>query len=99
MTKPLSELTGSMSECTACGLIFGSVRGFDAHRVGDFAKIGGTCTRRCLTVAELIAGGFAQAEHGVWLTADAKAYQDAKKAMSEPQAATTPAPREGAPQA
>jgi hypothetical protein len=41
-------------ECPACGLLFRSVSGFDAHRVGPYAAPG----RRCLTAGELLGIGY-----------------------------------------
>jgi hypothetical protein len=46
------HLTGSQSQCAACGLCFRSVHGFDAHRVGRYPE------RRCLTAQELHALGY-----------------------------------------
>jgi hypothetical protein len=56
-TRP--KLTGNRCQCSACGEYFTSVRSFDRHRVGQFG-IG----RRCLTRAELDAGGFERNARG-----------------------------------
>lgn len=54
-----------MNVCGACGLDFGSVDSFDKHRVGRHTPL----ERRCLTIAELEAGGFVQNVYGRWTTA------------------------------
>ncbi len=91
------KLTGSMSQCTACGLVFATVRGFDGHRSGNFAKSNGKGSRHCLTVPALLSAGYCQEERGVWLTPDAKAYQEAKDTPRDTPVATTPALEEVAP--
>lgn len=55
-----TNLTGQKSECTACGLLFTHTYGFDAHRVGPYTA------RRCLTVEELTAKGYAANGAGFW---------------------------------
>lgn len=60
-------LSGRMCQCTVCGHTFGGGTGFNAHRVGEYAKPGQwQGTRRCRTPAEIRAGGLAQDERGVW---------------------------------
>ena len=49
------RLSGSRCQCPECGEPFSSVATFDRHRVGAFAGIGGVNTRRCMTVAEMMA--------------------------------------------
>jgi hypothetical protein len=64
-----------MNLCRSCGLDFTSVRDFDSHRVGTHAysywegldmsppvEDG----RRCLTVEEMYAEGWAKDQHGRW---------------------------------
>lgn len=46
-------LTGDQCRCTSCGLAFKSTSGFDAHRVGKYPA------RRCLSLTELQARGYA----------------------------------------
>jgi hypothetical protein len=64
--------------CTACGLDFASVRGFDRHRVGVHAytheeglrrdqSVGNG--RRCLNQLELQERGFAVDQRGRWTIA------------------------------
>jgi len=65
----------SLNFCTTCGLDFGSVRAFDAHRVGKHGylyeeglrmvppRMDG---RRCLSVPELEARGFVTNNYGRW---------------------------------
>ena len=65
MTAP--NLTGARCQCPACGELFSSVATFDRHRVGEFASNGGTNTRRCLTVAELMAQEWPKTDRGFWL--------------------------------
>ena len=69
------KLTGSMSQCTACGLVFGTVRGFDGHRVGDYSA------RRCLSEAQLTEAGYAF-DGCLWLTPDAVAYREANRPLA-----------------
>jgi hypothetical protein len=58
-------------ECTACGIVFGGVGVFDAHRVfaekNDKGKyIEDWDKRRCLTIAEMVAKGWRQDTNGYW---------------------------------
>lgn len=65
MTAP--KLTGGRCQCPSCGLLFSSVREFDRHRVGDYAKPGQSQgNRRCLTVEELEARGWQTNARGFW---------------------------------
>jgi hypothetical protein len=72
-----------VNECAACGLDFGSVKAFDAHRVGRFPQTGASeyagppeswtrrKGRRCLTATEMETGGaFARNARGCWSLAD-----------------------------
>lgn len=71
MSRP--RLTGSRCQCADCGKYFGSVRGFDRHRVGKFdnpAK-----RRRCLTLVELLARGWDRDARGFLLTPDLRRPQ------------------------
>ncbi len=52
-----------MNECTVCGQVFGSLKGFDAHRVGKYTM---PDSRRCLTEKELLSKGLHQRSNGVW---------------------------------
>jgi len=66
MTVP--ALSGNRCLCPACGLSFSSVREFDRHRTGPYAKPGITHgNRRCLTVAELEARGWHSNNRGFWM--------------------------------
>ena len=55
--------------CTSCRGDFGSVRDFDAHRIGThqylyrFDRLDG---RRCLDASELVAEGFNLSTRGRW---------------------------------
>jgi hypothetical protein len=55
------KLTGGRCQCPACGEYFTSDRTFDRHRVGQFGS-----DRRCLTVAEMVAAGWATNARGFW---------------------------------
>lgn len=55
------KLTAGRCQCTACGEYFTSERTFDKHRVGQFGS-----DRRCLTVAEMVAAGWATNARGFW---------------------------------
>lgn len=55
------QLTGGRCQCTACGEYFTSDRTFDKHRVGQFGS-----DRRCLAVAEMVAGGWVKNARGFW---------------------------------
>jgi len=61
-------LTGSRCYCSACGLTFRSVSGFDRHRTGKH----GTALRRCLSPAELEAAGWRLTEAGLWVMPDTR---------------------------
>ena len=53
------RLRAGRCQCDACGLRFSSVREFDRHRTGHFAKLGEwKGTRRCLGLAQLMARGW-----------------------------------------
>lgn len=59
------RLQGARCQCTMCGDYFASVRAFDRHRVGDYAKPGHwQGTRRCMAQAELDAAGFERNAYG-----------------------------------
>lgn len=66
MTGP--RLTGNRCQCPTCSEYFGSVRGFDRHRIGIVAAP----DRRCLTVAELSAAGWQRSARGFLLMPDAR---------------------------
>lgn len=51
--------------CRGCGATFGSLKAFDAHRVGPFTA------RRCLPNAEMLGQGFRQGIDGRWRLAGA----------------------------
>lgn len=53
ITMKTIKLTGAQSKCAACNLLFKSTAAFDQHRTGPHTA------RRCLTLAELTAAGFA----------------------------------------
>ena len=61
----MTRLTGNRCQCTACGEYFGSVRGFDRHRTGDYGK-----DRRCRPVADLLATGWIRNARGFLLQPD-----------------------------
>ncbi len=52
----------SRCECDVCGKVFGSLAGFDKHRVGDYMPN----TRGCLSDKELKKKGMHKNENGVW---------------------------------
>jgi hypothetical protein len=59
------KLTGPRCQCPACGLLFTSVREFDRHRIGTYAKPGQwRGTRRCFRLAELEARGWQEDVRG-----------------------------------
>ena len=49
-----------VSLCGGCGLVFGNVRAFDIHRVGDYPQ------RRCLTNPQLSERGLEYDPRGLW---------------------------------
>ena len=53
----------SYCQCSVCGKEFGSLAGFDKHRVGKFIM---PDTRRCLTEKELIEKGLHKSDKEVW---------------------------------
>lgn len=58
------QLTGNRCQCTVCGDYFGSVRGFDRHRIGPIDS------RACLPAAALLASGWQRNARGFLLTPD-----------------------------
>lgn len=76
------RLTGAKCQCTACDLGFGSERAFDRHRYGEISG------RRCLTIAEMRAGGWAQDHRGFWLVPDPRRAGDKPDAPRVPPRAT-----------
>lgn len=80
MTAPYAgPLTGRMCQCTTCGHTFGGERGFDLHRVGEYAAPGKFADRRrCLSVDELLAAGLTQDARGIWRRALAERFAAAK---------------------
>lgn len=62
------KLTGNRCQCTGCGEYFNSAYTFDGHRVGLFAPINRPNTRRCLTVAEMMAKGWLRNDAGFWIS-------------------------------
>ena len=66
MTGP--RLTGGRCQCSACGEPFSSVREFDRHRIGAYAERGEWAhKRRCMTPAEMDAGGWIRNARGFWM--------------------------------
>lgn len=59
---PKLPIGSNRAQCGVCGLYFGSVAGFDMHRVTEDG------TRRCLTVAAMRERGMAVNEKGYWVT-------------------------------
>lgn len=84
------KLTGSRCQCPnpKCGEFFSSVAAFDRHRVGEFSGVGGVSTRRCMTVAEMMAEEWPKTERGFWLRPAPKAVHSALEGPSTPPPAT-----------
>jgi hypothetical protein len=61
----MPRLTGNRCQCPTCGEYFGSVRGFDRHRIGEYSK-----DRRCIPAADLLAAGWIRNGRGFLLTPD-----------------------------
>lgn len=58
-------LKGARCQCTDCGLHFTSVREFDRHRAGGYAKPGEWKGERyCRTLVELVAEGWREDDRG-----------------------------------
>lgn len=58
-----------MNLCVTCGLDFGSVSAFDAHRKGDYASVRSSTTpegRYCLHESELAEAGWRKDNRGRW---------------------------------
>lgn len=55
------KLSGCRCQCCACWEYFTSERSFNRHRVGEHGK-----SRRCLSVAEMLALGWAKSPRGFW---------------------------------
>lgn len=64
MNRP--TLRGSRCQCTGCGQFFSCAATFDRHRIGEFAGLRGTSSRRCLSVDEMLAQGWGQNGKGFW---------------------------------
>jgi hypothetical protein len=63
MTGP--KLTGGRCQCATCSEPFSSAREFDLHRIGPYAEPGVWAhKRRCLTPAEMDAGGWIRNARG-----------------------------------
>jgi hypothetical protein len=69
--------TMSVSLCKSCMETFNSVGAFDKHRVGGYGEpiyekgqLKGYTkhTRRCMTVAEMVAAGMVKNKYGYWIT-------------------------------
>lgn len=56
-------MSGPISECSGCGLVFNSPSSFDAHRIGSFEPD----ERRCLTMQEMLEKGFTKNDHDLWI--------------------------------
>lgn len=68
---PGPKLSGNRCHCPTCGDYFGSERGFDRHRVGDYARPGEwRGNRRCLSTAAMEAAGWMRDRRGFLLTPD-----------------------------
>jgi hypothetical protein len=81
------KLTGNRWQCPTCGDYFGSVRGFDRHRVGAVGM-----ARHCLTEVELFDAGWLRSVRGFLLTPDRRRAG----AGLEGQHAPSPAGHQGA---
>ncbi len=64
-------MSATISQCGACGLVFVSMKAFDAHRAGPYTRGG----RRCLTQQEMRARGMAQDGKGRWMPPDSRGGQ------------------------
>lgn len=65
---PMLPLGSDKCRCSACDEYFNSSGAFAKHRVGPFAPINEPDTRRCLTVSEMEAKGWARNQTGHWIT-------------------------------
>lgn len=52
--------------CAVCGMTFGGLSGFDAHRTGAFIDRHPDYGRRCRSAAEMEAKGYRQDSRGRW---------------------------------
>jgi len=78
-------LTAGRCQCTACGEYFGSERAFDRHRVGEYAQPGEwRGTRRCLTLADMLAAGWHRSARGFLLTPDPRRAGAGDQGASRP---------------
>jgi hypothetical protein len=77
----MPRLTGNRCQCPTCGEYFNGVQPFDKHRTGDYAKPGQPNTRRCLTVAEMIAAGFIRIAAGFWMS-DSRGQRAARQSAA-----------------
>ena len=52
-----------VNQCPTCGEVFNSMKGFDAHRRGDFQV-----KRYCLTPEQMTAKGMSKNRYDRWIT-------------------------------
>lgn len=78
----MPKLTGNRCQCPTCGEYFNGAAGFDAHRIGEYAKAAQPHDpRRCLTLAEMIARGWIRNAKGFWVT-DSHAQRFARQSAA-----------------
>lgn len=88
MPRKAVKLRGKVSLCRTCGEVFTTPSTFDRHRVGKHDISAPHYGRRCLTPAEMLAGGFAKNQKDRWYrvnTRPARAY-----AITETTISSTP---------
>lgn len=84
------KLTGARCQCPSCGLLFTSVREFDRHRTGTYAKPGEFAGhRRCLSLAQLLAKRWQMDERGYLRQGRREHAPAGLEARIPPQGATT----------
>lgn len=87
------RFTGNRCQCPTCGEYFGSVRGFDRHRIGEYGK-----SRRCIPAADLLTAGWNRNARGFLLTPDPRRAGADIPAHRAPSARVQPTPALRAPE-
>ena len=64
----IRSLSGRACQCATCGEFFNSDTMFGRHRVGHYERGSTPSSRRCLSVAEMLAKGWARNRRGLWVS-------------------------------
>ncbi len=90
MSNANLKLSGNRCQCPACGQFFNSVSVFNRHRDGSFDDPANR--RRCLTIRQMLAKGFAQNGKGSGVRHCRKAGTIRRQGATEGHPSTTVVP-------